>query len=166
MIFDPSKETRPEVLAAEEEYFGCKPCFENGRNRHVFQSGFNAGAASRDAEIAELQRKLANEQARDIHSCHPDCTREGCVNRRLRAELVNALAACKAKDEAILQENYSLALSIQPDDAALKAWLGEPVWVNSEYLGLVKEYGYKKLMVDDEKRGMSDTPLYSPKELK
>ena len=58
MIFDPSKETRPEVLAAEEEYFGCKPCFANGRNRHVFQSGFNAGAASRDAEIAELVAAL------------------------------------------------------------------------------------------------------------
>jgi len=55
MIFDPSKETRPEVLAAEEEYFSCKPCFEKGRNRHIFQSGFNAGAASRDAEVARLK---------------------------------------------------------------------------------------------------------------
>lgn len=60
MIFDPSKETRPEVLAAEEEYFGGKPCFENGRNRHIFQSGFNAGAASLDAEVAGLRAQINN----------------------------------------------------------------------------------------------------------
>ena len=64
MIFDPSKETRPEVLAAEEEYFGCKPCFEKGRNRHVFQSGFNAGAASRDAEVVSLTNQRDYEYVR------------------------------------------------------------------------------------------------------
>ena len=56
----------------------------------------------------------------------------------LKQQLAAALAACKVKDEAlelialddcctspapIAQE----ALSIQPDDSALKAWLGEPV---------------------------------------
>ena len=105
----------------------------------LYQEGFRSGATRRDAEIAELQRKLANEQARDIHSCHPNCTREGCVNRRLRAELVKALAACKAKDEALESCGYAddstdpemcgpyydaelvqQALAIQPDDAALK----------------------------------------------
>lgn len=39
------------------------------------------------AEIARLRTELANEKARDIHSCHADCTRAGCVNRRLRAEV-------------------------------------------------------------------------------
>jgi len=38
------------------------------------------------AEIVELKRELENERARDIHSCGPDCSRAGCVNRRLRDE--------------------------------------------------------------------------------
>jgi len=38
------------------------------------------------AEIAELKRELENERARDVHSCGPNCTRDGCVNRRLREE--------------------------------------------------------------------------------
>jgi hypothetical protein len=37
--------------------------------------------------IEALQRELANEKARDIHSCHNDCTRNGCVNRRLRERI-------------------------------------------------------------------------------
>ena len=52
--------------------------------------------------------------------------------------LAAALAACKAKDEALEQiadDDYDgspikiahKALAIQPDDAALKTWLGEPV---------------------------------------
>ena len=38
-------------------------------------------------QIEELQRELDNERARDIHSCHDHCTRVGCVNRRLRAQI-------------------------------------------------------------------------------
>jgi len=38
------------------------------------------------ARVAELQRELENERARDIHSCGPNCQRTGCVNRRLREE--------------------------------------------------------------------------------
>lgn len=46
-------------------------------------------------ELAKLVRQhieataaeLANERARGIHTCGPDCTRSGCVNARLRAEL-------------------------------------------------------------------------------
>ena len=99
------------------------------------------------------------------------------THARIRAELAAALAACKAKDEAIAEclehwvppsseAQIKQALAIKPDDSALKAWLGEPVWVSSEDLKLVEEYGYKMLMVDDAKRGMADTPLYSPKGLK
>jgi uncharacterized protein YdiU (UPF0061 family) len=43
------------------------------------------------AENAYLKRQLANEKARDIHSCHADCTRNGCVNRRLREAIQNFL---------------------------------------------------------------------------
>lgn len=136
---------------------------------------YKAGAASRDAEIAELQRKLANEQARDIHSCHPDCTREGCVNRRLRAELVNALAACKVKDEALnaMLERFgimsdgcikqaSIAIAIQPDDSALKAWLGRVVaWFNPE-----EDMSDEAFSWDKDVSSKHTIPLYSPKELK
>ena len=78
------------------------------------------------------------------------------THARIRAELVNALAACKAKDEAILQENYSLTLSFQPDDAALKAWLGEPVAeVDDSGVVIVCRYDYKP-----------KDKFYSPKGLK
>ena len=81
----------------------------------------------------------------------PTCNREtdncSCEKDQLRAELVNALAACKVKDvtlesahnglrwwmdafplhvtEADNKEMLKLvkALTIQPDDSALKAWL-------------------------------------------
>jgi len=39
-----------------------------------------------NVEIARLERELENERARDVHSCGPNCTRDGCVNRRLREE--------------------------------------------------------------------------------
>ena len=54
----------------------------------------------------------------------------------LRQQLAAALAACKVKDEAMHNALYSgspyttafeNALAVQPDDSALKAWLGEPV---------------------------------------
>jgi hypothetical protein len=40
---------------------------------------------------AALTAELANERARQIHSCHPDCARDGCVNARLRLDLARVL---------------------------------------------------------------------------
>lgn len=37
--------------------------------------------------IEATAAELANERARGIHTCGPDCTRSGCVNARLREEL-------------------------------------------------------------------------------
>ena len=37
--------------------------------------------------IESTAAELANERARGIHTCGPDCTRSGCVNARLREEL-------------------------------------------------------------------------------
>ena len=41
-------------------------------------------------ELVEAHRQLANEKARDIHSCGDNCTRPGCVNRRLRDAIEKA----------------------------------------------------------------------------
>lgn len=97
----------------------------------IYQDGFQAGAASRDAEIQRLQMALADTEALELG------TAEKCD--QLRAELVKALAACKVKDEALRELDQLIhvgatiaALAIQPDDAALKAWLGEPVaWADA-----------------------------------
>lgn len=76
-----------------------------------------------------------------------------------------ALAACKMKDEAILNDNYSLALSFQPDDAALKAWLGNAVaWEFTDAFGTHYTEDRRDWM--DTPGIESVTPLYSPKELK
>lgn len=41
------------------------------------------------AGLEDVQRELENERARGIHTCHDNCTRDGCVNRRLREELAD-----------------------------------------------------------------------------
>jgi hypothetical protein len=43
----------------------------------------------RGKEVLELQQRLENEYARSVHSCTPQCTRDGCVNRKLREEMTN-----------------------------------------------------------------------------
>lgn len=48
------------------------------------------------AAIRELLDELENEQARDIHSCGPTCSKSGCVNRRLREQCDELLAALEA----------------------------------------------------------------------
>lgn len=109
-------------------------------DRVTFYAGFAAGAASRDAEIEQL-----------------------------RAELAAAIAACKVKDEALnaMLERFgimsdgcikqaSIAIAIQPDDSALKAWLGEPVAeVDDSGVVIVCRYDYKP-----------KDKFYSPKGLK
>lgn len=102
MIFDPSKETRPEVLAAEEEYFGCKPCFEKGRNRHIFQSGFNAGAASRDAEIARLKTV-------------PMRYRRMAFNAQLQNEVAELVAALERMRVAGGSQEFHIAWELAKD---------------------------------------------------
>ena len=39
-------------------------------------------------DLATAQDALANARAADIHSCGPTCTRAGCVNVRLRANVL------------------------------------------------------------------------------
>lgn len=56
------------------------------------------------ADLEEAQKDLENERARGIHSCHDNCTQDGCVNRRLRDELAatrKQLAEALAKIAAV-----------------------------------------------------------------
>jgi len=54
-----------------------------------------------------LEKEVANLKAIDVHSCHANCTRSGCVNARLR--------------EAI--KHYEAALKLSwPEGAKGKAW--------------------------------------------
>lgn len=53
------------------------------------------------ARVAELEVELENEQARGIHSCHPGCLRDGCVNRRLRDQLAAKALTIKTMREAL-----------------------------------------------------------------
>ena len=93
----------------------------------------------------------------------------------LRQQLAAALAVCKQKDEALKWlmdwqvkhvdvwdnpafDNAEEALAIQPDDSALKAWLGEPV-------GII-EFGGFWLNENNEVKVQDGTPLYAPKGMK
>lgn len=99
---------------------------------------------------------LFSEDAMELQALRAGWKEKQEIIKKQAAELAAALAACKAKDEAILQENYSLALSFQPDDAALKAWLGEPVAeVDDSGVVIVCRYDYKP-----------KDKFYSPKGLK
>ena len=118
--------------------------------------------------------------------------------RQQLSAAIAALAACKAKDEAMREfiaaldgwtlddlselkrEAVEKALTIQPDDSALKAWLGEPagykrLWaLNGEVPAkerrengrLAWPYKFKLLPVTEGKCLPDDVPLYSPKGLK
>ena len=95
----------------------------------------------------------------------------------LRKQLAAAIAACKLKDEAL--QNYEgmldelrdypithdaiiEAIAIQPDDSALKAWLGEPVaWKDTQARNRIIFPPMKPEEGDD-----GWIPIYSPKGLK
>jgi len=63
------------------------------------------------AERDELRRELENERARDIHSCGPTCSRNGCVNRRLQDELAELRQQVLSSDAQALDHWQRLASS-------------------------------------------------------
>ena len=97
----------------------------------------------------------------------------------LSQQLAAALAACKLKDAAlenvegmldelrvypVTHDEIIEALAIQPDDTALKAWLGEPVaWADT--YGNVIRNSTKEFSRNAMTNAFS-VPLYSPKLLK
>ena len=96
-------------------------------------------------------------------------------------QLAAAIAACKVKDEALSKIEYlesdngsilsaggcssvaTEALAIQPDDDALKAWLGEPVGEVKKHTGSLKDMA---IIVWTGKQPEEGTNLYAPKGLK
>ena len=105
--------------------------------------------------------------------------REECES--LRQKLATALAACKAKDGTILEVlecasttrppiRLREALAIQPDDSALKAWLGEPVaWLHdhrqdSDVITDAVKNVWNGVVVG--KMAQYSIPLYAPKGMK
>lgn len=137
-----------------------------GALQQAENEGFQAGAASRDAEIKRLQMALADAEALELG------TAEKCD--QLRAELVKALAACKVKDEALRELDQLIpvgatiaALAIQPDDAALKAWLGEPVsYLYKHYSAFGDDVFWSHRPNHQGVAALETKALYSPKELK
>ena len=105
----------------------------------------------------------------------------------LEQQLAAALAACKQKDEALEAAHNGLrwwmdafplhvteadneemlklvkALTIQPDDSALKAWLGEPAGEVKKHTGSLKDMA---IIVWSGEQPAEGTKLYSPKGLK
>lgn len=74
------------------------------------KSEIAAELAWRDQQIAELRTQLATMQER-AHTCGPNCSRAGCVNARLRAEV----EALTGKPEPVVKE--SLTTDRQPEMA-------------------------------------------------
>ena len=97
---------------------------------------------SLEANNKELARQLASCQAALADT---EALEVGTGERLAKVEkqLAAALAACKLKDDALelamnviessaIVNQLDKALAIQPDDSALKAWLGEPIaWTHS-----------------------------------
>lgn len=100
--------------------------------------------------------------------------------------IAGAIAACKLKDEALRAAENDVegvwvivdkALDIQPDDSALKAWLGEPVaWkhddpnrhdaITDTVKELLQQVNAEYMHRPIDKTEHYTIPLYSPKGLK
>jgi len=70
-------------------------------------------------EIERLRTELANLRAIDVHSCHANCTRSGCVNARLRNEVDDLRAAMDDRDDALGQLRGLVAALTKERSAAL-----------------------------------------------
>jgi len=47
------------------------------------------------ADLIECLRAERDQLVNDVHSCGPECTKAGCVNRRLREALTGVMANCR-----------------------------------------------------------------------
>ena len=107
-----------------------------------------------------------------------DLAAAGILIESLRQQLAAALAACKLKHSAletlwigtnreewdgVAIKSFEDAIAIQPDDSALKAWIGEPVGEVKKHTGSLKDMA---IIVWTGKQPEEGTKLYAPKGLK
>ena len=141
--------------------------------------------------LAELNQQLAEALEQNlVLSKQTDHTILDLSNYvdSLEQQLAGAIAACKQKDESIEAAHNGLrwwmdafplhvteadneemlkivkALAIQPDDYALKAWLGEPVAWADTYGNVIRNS--TKEFSQNVMTNAFSVPIYSPKLLK
>lgn len=136
--------------------------------------------ADRDEQISDLT--ISSDTYFAERNSARDVWRRASKDRdELRQQLAAALAACKAKNEQLslllewcvcqdskFYQPAAEALAIQPDDSALKAWLGEPAAFIGTHHGGIKGGDYRKLFWSSTVDGWVHEfePLYAPKGLK
>ena len=120
-----------------------------------------AACKLKDAALKELRRAIGD------HYAPHDCYATGPVTGNDYRDIVEC-PACSAS------AHYDEAITIQPDDAALKAWLGEPV---ARLIPVALPDGHRALWArtfdeysqesseNNAYRNGPEIPLYSPKVL-
>lgn len=158
----------------------CNEQIENLRQQLIAANhGLEVGKAF-FARVELLEQQLA-----EANHAHEFMSQQ---YKNLQRQLVTALAAIKAKDDALekiqvkddcgcwfpcncyswatMSEIAKEALAIQPDDSALRAWLGEPV----RYLYQIHNCYGVPVWIDNYPRYgetvLETLPLYAPKVMK
>ena len=136
------------------------------------------------AEIESLRQQLAEAQA-DRDAIKKEWEKAYEIGMLAKQQLAAAIAACKLKHSAletlwigtnreewdgVAIKSFEDAITIQPDDDALKAWIGEPVaWLHENrpeadvITDAVKNVWTGVVVGKDS---VYSIPLYSPKGLK
>ena len=135
------------------------------------------------AEIESLRQQLAEAQA-DRDAIKKEWEKAYEIGMLAKQQLAAAIAACKLKHSAletlwigtnreewdgVAIKSFEDAVAIQPDDSALKDWIGEPV-AYADPLDIAKDGNWDTFIVKHASE-CNDTlrfkaPLYSPKGLK
>lgn len=123
-------------------------------------------------EIESLRQQLAEKASESDRRLDLMNTMDAQLEASIGREAA-AIAACKEKDEALEAWGSmkttdwlrlaAKALTIQPDDSALKAWLGQPVGEVKKHTGSLKDMA---IIVWTGKQPEEGTKLYYPKGLK
>lgn len=147
-------------------------------NQDPYEVGYKAGAASRDADVVSLtnQRDYEYVRAENAEQERDQLRTELAAEQAKSMQLREALESCGFDDDSTDPEmcgSYydaelvQRALDIQPDDSALKAWLGEPV---SYLYKHASAFGYGEFWSHRQNHNgvtaIESKALYSPKLLK
>jgi len=87
-------------------------------------------------EIVLLRNDIANTRAIDIHSCHANCTRAGCVNARLREEVAdlreNGNRLLAVADSAVQHQKDMIDAVAEPLRDRIQALMEEASCIRAE----------------------------------